>query len=77
MKNTDKNFEIKNDIEFDTYSEIERKIEDLNSYMDYYIDPSLSKKLHKKLEHLEVKIFQLRHEYQKNKLLALKNQSKK
>lgn len=73
MKKPDKNFEIKNDIEFDTYSEIERKIEDLNSYLEYYVDPSLTKKLHKKLGNLEVKIFELRNNYQKSKLLALKN----
>ena len=73
MKNTDKNFEIKNDIEFDTYSEIEKKIEDLNSWMQYYVDPSLTKKLYKKLAKLEEEIYRLRNDYQKSKLLALKN----
>jgi len=71
MKNTDKNFEIKNNIEFDTYSEIEKKVEDLNSWMQYYIDPSLTKKLYKKLKKLEEEIYQLRENYQKSKLIAL------
>jgi len=75
MKNTDKNFEIKNNIEFDTYSEIEKKVEDLNSWMQYYIDPSLTKKLYKKLKKLEEEIYQLRENYQKSKLIALNKKS--
>lgn len=61
-------FEIKNKTEFDTYSEIEKKVEDLNSWMQFYVDPSLSKKLHKKLEKLQKQIFQLRQDYQKKQL---------
>jgi len=77
MKNTDKNFEIKNNIEFDTYSEIEKKVEDLNSWMQYYIDPSLTKKLYKKLKKLEEEIYQLRENYQKSKLIALNKKTLK
>ena len=77
MKNTDKNFEIKNNIEFDTYSEIEKKVEDLNSWMQYYVDPSLTKKLYKKLKKLEEEIYQLRENYQKSKLIALNKKTLK
>jgi len=73
MKTKAKNFEIKNDIEFDTYSEIERKVENLSSWMQYYVDPSLTKKLYKKLVKLEEEIYRLRNDYQKSKLIALKN----
>ena len=72
MKTKDKNFEIKNEMEFDTYSEIEKKVEDLNSYLQFYVDPSLSKKLYKKLCRLEEAIYELRNDYQCKKLNALK-----
>jgi len=73
IKKPHENFSIKSNIEFDTYSEIEKKVEDLNSYLQFYVDPSLSKKLYKKLSRLEDEIHQLRNEYQRKKLNDLKN----
>ena len=73
IKKPDENFSIKSNIEFDTYSEIEKKVEDLNSYLRFYVDPSLSKKLYKKLSRLEDEIHQLRNEYQRKKWNDLKN----
>ena len=35
IKKPDENFSIKSNIEFDTYSEIEKKVEDLNKWYNY------------------------------------------
>jgi hypothetical protein len=63
--------EIKNQVEFNTYTEIEEKIRDVKEWLEFYVDVKGAEKTAKKLQKIEDRIYKKRSSYQKKQLKEL------